>query len=147
MSDDLHTVASLHTMLVDSRNGYEEAVSQSGAGDMLTLFQEMLAHRTECLEELTVALKDAGQSPDEDGSFMSLVHRTVVDLRSYFTGLDAGVIPNLIDGENNILAAYDEAIANTVDDHHSLRALLLTQRDEVRAKIAKMERLANKAAA
>lgn len=149
-SDAIPSVTALHTMLIDSRNGYEEAVSQAGAGDMLSLFQEMFAHRSECIAALTAALTSAGVTPDEDGSFMSTVHRTVIDLRSYLTGLDESVLSNLIEGEQGILKAYDDTLSHLAESHTAelgaVRGLLLTQRDDVRAKIAKMERLAHKAA-
>jgi hypothetical protein len=42
--------------------------------------------------------------PDENGFFMSVVHKTIIDVRSLFNGLDDSVLPGLIDGEKRNVA-------------------------------------------
>ena len=55
-------------------------------------------------------LSAAGLTPDEAGSFMSTVHKTVIGVRSAVVGLDAGSLSSFASGEENNLAKYDESI-------------------------------------
>ena len=70
-------------------------------------------------------LSAAGLTPDEAGSFMSTVHKTVIGVRSAVVGLDAGSLSSFASGEENNLAKYDEAIkaepanATALTDHRA----------------------------
>jgi uncharacterized protein (TIGR02284 family) len=130
---------SLHTALVDSRNGYEEALEDAKGKGLTGLFREMIELRQKDAEELAQLLLAWGQAPDRDGSFMSTVHRTVIKVRSLFTDLDASILPGLIDGEERILGYYEEAIAAAAgarEEH-----ILDLQRQHLRHKVDEMRRL------
>lgn len=43
-----------------------------------------------------------GESPDESGSVLSLVHKTVISVRSALTGLDRSSLTSFMDGEERI---------------------------------------------
>ena len=48
---EIDTLKTLHTALIDSRNGYEEALTQAEGGDHIILFQELIAaHQTSTVE-------------------------------------------------------------------------------------------------
>ncbi len=101
--DDLKT---LHTHAIDARHGYEEALHDAEGRGMTPLFREMIALHTTNAGELASVLARFGELPDESGSFMSTVHRTIISLRSLFGGLDASVLPGLVDGEKRNVSAY-----------------------------------------
>ena len=42
---------------------------------------------------------------------MTAVHKTIMDVRSMFDGLDESVLPGLIDGEKRNVAKYDAALS------------------------------------
>lgn len=88
MSNFVDTLKSFHTALVDSCNGYEEALSDAEGKDLAPLFLKMIDLRNWHHAELDRYLRAEGEEPDEDGSFMSTVHRTVIKVRSLITGLD-----------------------------------------------------------
>lgn len=136
-------LSSLYTALVDSRNGYEEAAKDAGKTGLVSLYEEMIALRRQSLAELEPLLTKAGITPDKGGSFMSTVHRTIISFQSMLTDLDETVLPGFIDGEKRILKTYDEAIAQSGDPD---REILTRQRGELVARIAEMERRADKAA-
>jgi len=69
----------LHTDLVDNRNGYEEAVNDAEP-PLKALFAEMVALKEKDHAELHGALTRPREKPDEDGSFMSTVHKTVISV-------------------------------------------------------------------
>ena len=77
---------------------------------------------------------------------MSTVHRTVIDLRSYITGLDANVLPALINGEERIIGYYDAALEASAPADPEY-ATLIDQRDALKLKIRDMEVMRARAAA
>lgn len=132
-------LASLHTALIDSRNGYQEALEDAEGKGLTGLFREMIAMRERDAGELARVLTSLGQTPDQDGSFMSTVHRTVIKVRSLFTDLDESILPGLIDGEERILRSYDEAAEEAAGMPH--RAVIEQQQLRLREKLAEMRGL------
>ena len=60
----------LHTSLIDSRNGYDEALRQAEGGDHIILFQELAAAHETATVEIEQRLAALGETPDASGSFM-----------------------------------------------------------------------------
>jgi uncharacterized protein (TIGR02284 family) len=137
-SDTLDHLKSLHTGAIDARNGYQEALDDAEGKGMTPLFRDMIALHEGNAAELARELTKANEIPDEDGSFMTVVHKAIIDVRSLFKGLDQSVLPGLIDGEKRNVAKYDEALrdAKATPD---LVPLLNEQRDKIAQKIAQME--------
>jgi uncharacterized protein (TIGR02284 family) len=133
MTDHVDSLKSLHTALVDSRNGYEEALEDAEGKGLTPLFRDMIALRNKHAAELAEHLRALGEKVDNEGSFMSTVHRTVISIRSVLTGLDDSILPGLIDGEERIIGYYDEAIAESPEYD-----TLVRQREAVSAKVAEM---------
>ena len=61
---------------------------------------------------------------------MSVVHRTIMNVRSLFNGLDGSVLPGLIDGEKRNVDKYDDALQAIRRATASPR-LLTAQRDKI----------------
>jgi uncharacterized protein (TIGR02284 family) len=143
MTEYRDALSTLHTTLVDSRNGYEEALKDAGKSGLVTLFEEMVALRQQASVELEPLLLRLGATPDDNGSFMSTVHRTIISFQSMLTDLDESVLPGFIDGEKRILGYYDETIAKAPDID---REVLVRQRADLSDRIEEMERRRSKAA-
>jgi uncharacterized protein (TIGR02284 family) len=143
MNEYRDALSALHTALVDSRSGYEEALKDAGKTGLVTLFEEMVALRQQTSVELEPLLVRAGATPDQDGSYMSTVHRTIISFQSMLTDLDETVLPGFIDGEKRILGYYDDAISKAPEAD---RGVLLRQRAELSDRIEEMERRRSKAA-
>lgn len=137
MENHADELESLHTALIDSRNGYDEALKDAEGKGLTPLFSRMVALRTENAAALEKHLRGAGEEPDKDGSFRSTVHRAVIGVRSLFGDLDERILPGLIDGEERIKSYYDEAI-KTAPGGSSEQKLLRKQVDELNAVIAEM---------
>ncbi|ABD86806.1 ferritin-like domain-containing protein [Rhodopseudomonas palustris] len=136
--DLLDHLKTLHTAAIDARNGYQEALEDAEGRGLTGLFNEMIALHEANARELGAELTAAGETPDNDGSFMSIVHRTIMNVRSLFNGLDGSVLPGLIDGEKRNVSKYDDAL-QTAAAPTSIAALLTSQRSKIQQKIAKME--------
>ena len=128
----------LHTAAIDARNGYQEALEDAEGKGMTPLFRDMVALHQRHADDLSRVLMQAGEKPDDTGSFMSTVHKTIMDVRSLFGGLDDGVLPGLIDGEKRNIAKYDRGI-NGAPPPSSIETMIGEQRGDLARKIAEME--------
>ena len=145
MAEYRDALKSLHTTLVDSKKGYEEALADAEGKGLTPLFRDMIALREKNHAELDTLLRAAGETPDESGSFLSLVHKTIFKVRSVFNGLDESVLPGLIDGETRIADAYEDVLGNTPPAEAS--AALDRQLNALRGKISEMQALRDRAEA
>jgi uncharacterized protein (TIGR02284 family) len=127
----------LHTAAIDARNGYQEAAKDADGKGMTPLFLELITLHQDHAAALSQVLVGAGAMPDDSGSLMSTVHKTIMDVRSLFNGLDESVLPGLIDGETRNVAKYDEAIQ--LGRSSEVGALLAAQRGAIQQKIAEMQ--------
>ena len=139
MSGFVDTLKSLHTALIDSREGYKEALADAEGKSLTPLFQRIIELRTRHHSELHNLLLAGGEVPDDSGSFMSTVHRTVVKVRATLTGLDENVLPALIDGEERIIGYYEDA--DKSGPPPMAASVLLAQREAVEGLIGEMKRL------
>ncbi len=141
-----HSLASLHTAIVDARNGYEEAIRRAELPVLKTIFQRLKALHENAHAELHEALLARGFTPDESGSFMSTVHKTVISVRSAVTGLDDESLSAFASGEDRIIADYDKAIEDNAGDE-TLLALLERQEARLKSAISDMKATATAAKA
>ncbi len=130
----------LHTALIDARRGYEEAVEDSDRPELTALFREMIALHNKHHAEVHGLLTTRGETPDDSGSFMSTVHKTVIGIRAAVTGLDENALSSFASGEERIVDQYDKAITEAQTGHGA--DVLTRQRDELTLKIAEMKRIA-----
>ncbi len=138
MSDHLDAIETLHTALIDSREGYKEALDQAEPGDLTTLFSEMRGRRTQDAQAVAEMLAAGGRPVDATGSIMGSVHRTVIYVRSLVTGLDESVLGGIIDGEERILDLYDRAIAACTVSNPEL-TVLTAQHQALARRIAELK--------
>jgi uncharacterized protein (TIGR02284 family) len=129
----------LHTDLVDNRNGYEEAVKDAEP-PLKAFFAEMVALKEKDHAELHGALSRLGEKPDEDGSFMSTVHKTVISVRAAVTGLGTNALSSFVMGEEQIVDAYDTALKDFASDPE-IGATLTRQKATLLTKIAQMKQM------
>lgn len=137
MAEHIDNLKSLHTILIDSKHGYEEALSDAEGRGMTQLFRDMITLRIHDAGELATVLATLGEKPDDSGSFMTTVNRAIISIRSLFGGLDESILPGLIDGEKRIVGYYDSALetaGSSVD-----REILTRQRQNLLKIIADME--------
>lgn len=138
-ADDLKK---LHTAMVDTRSAYEKAEKDAVDANVARVCRDMVMLRRKDHEELHQALIMAGEKPDDDGSFMSVVHETVVGVRAALTGISTKTLPAFISGEENIVELYDQAISEA-GSNAATREILQRQRATLTSKIAEMKQLAS----
>jgi len=137
MTEHIESLKRLHTILIDSKHGYEDALADAEGHGMTQVFRDMIALRIKDGGEIATELATLGEKADDKGSFMTTVNRAIISLRSLFGGLDESILPGLIDAEKRIVSNYDSALesaASTVD-----REILTRQRQNLLKIIADME--------
>lgn len=138
MTETTDALATLHTRLVDAREGYAEGRKLAEAPLMIAALDRLLALHGAHADDIAQALIARGLTPENDGSFLQYVHKAVLNVRSALTGLGENVIPGLVDGERRILDLYDDASADVGSDAE-LRALLERQRAAVASSVRDLE--------
>jgi uncharacterized protein (TIGR02284 family) len=140
------TLKALHTSAIDARNGYDEALKDAdGPQDLAGLFSKMRGLHDQHAAELALHLERLGESADDDGSFMSTVHRVIMDIRAWFGGLDETVLSGLIDGEMRNIAKYDSALSDNAVPSDIMR-MLSDQRTRLSSALDAMQVLKRAAA-
>ena len=136
----LDAIKTLHTSMIDTRRAYEKAREETKMPDLKSFFGAMVDLRQKSHDELHEVLTEMGERPDEDGSFMTTVHRAVIGVRSAVTGVDHGSLSAFASGEENILKEYDDALGQN-DLRQATSDLLRRQRATLVEKIGEMKAL------
>ena len=100
----------LYTRLVDSADGYRQALETSDDHTYEHIFRDMIARRERNAAELRSFLADRGVEMDEDGSLLAAAHRGFLQLKSMLMDTDDAVLGEVVRGEKELLDAYDAAI-------------------------------------
>jgi uncharacterized protein (TIGR02284 family) len=129
----------LHTALVDTRAAYELALKDTDDDEVGRICKEMISLRHTDHRELRQSLILAGEVPDENGSFMSVVHETVVGVRAALTGISKKTLPAFVSGEENIVEEYNDALREAREDP-DVTAVLTRQKANLLTKIAEMRK-------
>ncbi len=133
---DSHTeaLARLHTQVIDARNGYAEALDLADTTEMIAIFRDLHDMHSSHAGTLAMVIIDRGGIPGTNGSFMSFVHKAVLNMRAAITGLAVNVLPAIRDGEERMLSAYEEAL-DAVGDWPQAQWLLRRQVAAIEARI------------
>jgi Domain of unknown function (DUF2383) len=101
---------SLYDRTVDSVQGYEKMVEKAEPSFRETAEQFRALHARHA-EHLALLLGNLGFEASGDGTIMGTVNRAVVTFRSFFDDIDEDVMDQVRSGEDWVLKAFDEAIA------------------------------------
>ena len=108
--------------------------------EVAALCKEMISLRHTDHLELHQALIAAGEEPDDWGSFMSVVHETVVGVRAAISGISKKTLPAFASGEENIIQEYEDALRE-MSGTAQITDILTRQRNKLLTKIAEMKKL------
>jgi uncharacterized protein (TIGR02284 family) len=139
MTDKTSALKTLLTRLIDSRDGYQDALEHVTNPALKATITEFHGRRARNAEELRGYLTRAGVSVEDDGSLLASAHRTFLDLKDKVTGSDdAAVLAEIVRGEKSLLSAYDDALteAGAADPEF---AFLSEQHASLKQAIAQLE--------
>jgi len=143
MPTPVEILSDLHTVVVDAVKGYDEGASIAKRDDLGALCKELKTAHMANAHEIAGLLLKRGERPSADGSFMSTVHKLVLNTRFLLTADEKSLLPALRDGEMRILTKYDQAqreaeIADAVFTTDEQQAIS-TQRDKVVNNLRKID--------
>ncbi len=109
--DEISTLNTLITTLIDSINGYEDAAANSEAGRFQQMFRERAGERQRVVQDLRSEVRRLGGEPEEGGSFMGKTHQRFLDLKAAVTGRDDKSIINEVErGEDYLKEKFETAL-------------------------------------
>ena len=110
--DEITTINTLTTTLIDSVTGYDDAASNiEGTSRLQQLFRERADERRKGVDQLRAEVSRLGGSPEDDGSFLGKTHQRFLDLKAAVTGRDETAIINEVErGEDYLKAKFETAL-------------------------------------
>lgn len=111
-SDEITTLNTLTTTLIDSVTGFEDAAANiEGSSRLQQLFRERASERRQIVEELRAEVRRLGGNPEDDGSFLGKTHQRFLDLKAAVTGRDEKAIVNEVErGEDYLKEKFEAAL-------------------------------------
>ena len=110
MPTPIEIISTLHTKIADAAKGYEEAMAIGNHESVASLCAELRQNHLTHVHELAGLLLARGAGADGDGSFMSVVHKAVLNVRFTISADETSLLPGLRDGEKRLLEAYDDTL-------------------------------------
>lgn len=139
MTDRIDAMKTLLTRLVDSREGYRDALDHVESAHIKGILTQFMERRDRNAAEVRAYLVKEGHTVDEDGSLLASAHRSFMDLKDSVTGSeDAATLKEIVRGEKKLLDAYDDALqaAGGADPEY---AFLAEQHASLKSAIAQLE--------
>jgi len=138
-SDTRSALEKLHARLVDTSNGYAQALDRTEDSALRLFVQNFATLRQHHIDELAQELAAKGVEPQRDGGWMTVVHESIMKVRDVFGTLDASARDEMLKGEEAILDLYDDTIGALSADTR-LTNTVTRQRDELRQVVAHEEK-------
>ena len=110
MPTPVETLSALHTTVVDAVKGYDEAAKITKRDQVGTLCAGLKKTHMGHAHDIAGLLLERGERPDADGSYMSVVHKIVLNAHFMITADEESLLPGLRDGEKRLLEVYDDTL-------------------------------------
>jgi uncharacterized protein (TIGR02284 family) len=109
--DEISTLNTLISTLIDSITGYEDAAANSEGGRFSQIFRERAGERQRVVEDLRAEVRRLGGNPEDDGSLLGKSHQRFLDLKAAVTGRDDQAIINEVErGEDYLKEKFETAL-------------------------------------
>lgn len=110
-TDEITTLNTLTTTVIDSVNGYRDAAENSESGRFQEMFRTNADERSRVAEDLRAEVRRLGGEPETDQSTLGSLHQRWVDLKAAITGHDDKAIINEVErGEDYLKAKFETAL-------------------------------------
>src|SRR5438132_8046191 len=109
--NEISTLNSLISTLIDSINGYQDAAANSEAGRFQQIFRDRANERQKIAEDLRTEVRRLGGEPETGGSFMGKTHQAWLGLKAAITGRDDKAIVDEVErGEDYLKERFETAL-------------------------------------
>lgn len=139
MTQQNSPLTTLFTRLIDSRDGYREALQKIDSPFLASLLRDFTEWREREIAELRVFLRQKGIDVDDEGSLLASAHRVFLDLKDRVTGSDdRAAVDEIVRGEEYLLDEFDQAITEASGSDPEYR-FLVREHGKVEAQIATLK--------
>ncbi len=107
---DIRVLNSLTETVLDSVNGYEEAIKDAGQASYASIFTQGASERRQLAETLRSQVRTLGGDPEDDGSALAAAHRFFLDIKDKLTTGDKSVVDEVERGEDFIKDKFQRAL-------------------------------------
>lgn len=131
---------SLINILNDGKEGYESAAETTKSSELKSVFLEQAGKRDSYAQELKAHLaKHGGNSENENGGLLGVLHRTWLDLKEGLSSHDDKAILSAIEtGEKAALEKFDKVLESEGDESDHIQ-ILQKQRTGIREALSEIE--------
>lgn len=128
----------------DAIKGFEKASKNADQVGIKSYFENKVVERMQFLRELRAAAPDLDMgSVKIDGSAAGAVHRTWMDVKSFFAGdNDDAMLEEAVRGDKAAIEDYDKALGETLVTPR-LKEIIRAQRDKLHNDLQTTEILEN----
>jgi uncharacterized protein (TIGR02284 family) len=99
---------------IDAKKGYAKAAENAESSGLKAYFKTKSRERMQFNEELNMELVAAYDEIQDDGSATGTMHRTWMDIKSFFSGNnDESMLEESIRGDKAAVEEYKEVLENT----------------------------------
>ncbi|MFQ6553533.1 PA2169 family four-helix-bundle protein [Aestuariibius insulae] len=137
MTNDHKPIEKLYTRMIDSRDGYNDALDSVSDGFLRTIMTELRNERAEFAQTLRSVFASKDINLDEDGSLLASAHRMFVNLRDTLSEGDDAVLAEIRRGEQSLRDLYEDAMKAV--DTDAEWSFLTHQRDRIDQGIARLD--------
>lgn len=110
-TDEITTLNTLTTTVIDSVNGYRDAAENSESGRFQEMFRTNADERSRVAEDLRAEVRRLGGEPETEQSTLGSLHQRWVDLKAAITGRDEKAIINEVErGEDYLKEKFEKAL-------------------------------------
>lgn len=110
-SEQVGTLETLTTTLIDSVNGFEEAAKDTDNPRFEQLFRQHAQDRRQAVETLQAEIRRLGGEAPTDGSVMGKTHQTWLNIKAAVTGRDdERIIKSVEAGEDYLKEKFETAL-------------------------------------
>lgn len=141
MDESVVELAVLQARHADAANGYEKGLEKADA-DIKPVLEKLKRLHEQASTETGEIVQAHGHEPKPDGSWLSIVHETMMTVRGIFDGIDDDIIPAIIDGEQRIADQIDTVLAQD-QWSKSERQTIQDQRARIQAALASLREIAD----
>ncbi|MBC7577134.1 MAG: PA2169 family four-helix-bundle protein [Tardiphaga sp.] len=107
---DIDVLNNLIETVIDSADGYQQAIKETEASRFSDIFARRGAERQLLTEQMQAQVRALGGSPEDDGTLLASAHRMFLNLRHAVAGGDQAVIDEVESGEDHIKAKFEDAM-------------------------------------
>lgn len=125
----------------DAEKGFKKAAENTDHSALKSYFNRKAQERYDFGHELKSEIRSFGQEVDKGGSVTGSLHRTWMDLKSFFSSDDdEAMLEEAIKGEKAAVKEYDEVLEET-SLPMSTKNVLMSQKNKINTGLSKIKRL------